>query len=35
MKINKIAIAVTAVLLMVGCSDVSAPSQSTGNDHSM
>ena len=32
MKINKIAMAVTAVLLMAGCSDVSVPSQPTGND---
>jgi len=32
MKTNKIAIAVTAVLLMAGCSDVSVPSQPTGND---
>ena len=32
MKINKIAIAVTAVLLIAGCSDVSVPSQATGND---
>jgi len=33
MKTNKIAIAVIAVLVLAGCqSDVSVPSQATGND---